>query len=100
MARPSFSMQGETRWKRLLLTGGALVSAVIVITGPIASAAYKVDDRYVKQHAYDSVRIVQQGTRAIDSLKHEHELEQINQRLARMDTSTMCLRRRKPSWCE
>lgn len=87
------------RAKRLLLTGAALVSAIVVITGPIAGAAGKVDQRYVKQAAFDSLRIVQQGEHALDSAHHDHELRQINEKLSRVDSGINCLRTRSDRWC-
>lgn len=108
MPRPSFTLKGETRWKQLLLTGAALVSAVIVVTGPIAAGAQKMDARYVKQSAYDSAQLIAKGVHSIDSLKHKIEVDSIfrmlrdgQQQRARIDSSLRCMTRKsKPGWCE
>lgn len=88
------------RVKRLLLTGGALVSAVIVITGPIAAGATKIDARYVKQQSYDT-------DKRFDSLTHRQETDSIfrmmrkhDEQEARVDSSLRCITRRvKPDYC-
>jgi hypothetical protein len=96
-------------WKGRALTATALISAVVVVAGaispiirPVARAAIvsTVEPEFVHQRLYDSVRIVQQGTRALDSLSHDQEIREINARLAGIDSGVRCLRHPKRGYCQ
>lgn len=89
-------------WKRRLVNAAAMMSAALVLTAalkpvirPFAKEAMTqtLDSVYVLQQSYD--RAVE-----LDSLQHKHELEKIDTKLARMDSSVACLRKRKPAYCE
>lgn len=90
------------RLRNIALTGAALIGAVVAVSGlvapvvrPFAKVAIvnTLDSTYVFQQSYSRHALS-------DSLKHDRELERIDARLAVVDTIKMCLRRKKPDFCE
>lgn len=71
-----------TRVKNLLLTGAAIVGAVMVITGPVVSGGKAIDARYVKQQAFDHIRHV-------DSITLRQEIKELRAEVAQRDTGVM-----------
>lgn len=89
--------QLKFRW---LLTAGAIASAILALSALASPTIRAVDQRYVKQSGYTNDRV-------LDSLKHTHELEGINEkmarvdsRLARVDSGITCLRRPSRPECQ
>jgi hypothetical protein len=100
--RLSEKIDGLPRWQRWLINTGATASAAIVLIAAIKPIWQPVA-KDIMVTALDSVYVRQQSYGAkntVDSLKHEHELEKIDAKLARVDSSVSCLRRKKPDWCQ
>lgn len=96
MNQPDFGK----RLRNIILTGGALVGALVVVTGPIAAGGKALDTRYVHQAGY----VVD---RKFDSLTHKQEIDSMFRILrdvsvsqSRTDSTLRCFRKRKPSWCD
>lgn len=65
----------------------AFVGAVVAVTGITGLGAVQMVDRhFVRADTFREYRIQQAGSAALDSLKHEHELEKIANRLDSQDT--------------
>lgn len=85
--------------KASILNITAVLGAIVAVIGITGSGVRFVDRRYVKA---DTFQIIQQGhatARTVDSITHNHELEEINRKLARLDTGITCLRRRTDPMC-
>lgn len=84
-------------WKRRLINLAALFSAGLVLIAALKPIVRPVVKEALTQ-TLDSVYVKREDYRE-DTVQHNYELERIDAKLARLDSNTMCLRRRKPDWC-
>lgn len=85
--------------KSSLINLTAFIGAIVAVTGLTGGAKRLADEHYVRSDTFLVYQVRQQSKTALDSTRHDRELAEINARLARMDSSTRCLRNRKPDYC-